>query len=75
MPTIYARAQALSSHSAEILPSSAPTANTLTVEDTDAYVREMEPKAVIEREDLPGGTVIYRTDTAGLLKRYSFTPV
>ena len=47
----------------------------VSVEDTDAYVRHMEPRAVIEREDLPNGSVIYHTDTAGLRKRYSFTPI
>ena len=47
----------------------------VSVDDTDAYIRQLEPRAVIEREDLAGGTVIYHTDTAGLLKRYSFTPI
>ena len=47
----------------------------VSVADTDAYVRALEPRASIEREDLSDGTVIYHTDTAGLLKRYSFTPV
>ena len=47
----------------------------VSVEDTDAYVRDLEPRASIEKEELSDGTVIYRTDTAGLLKRYSFTPI
>ena len=47
----------------------------VSVEDTDAYIRALEPRAVIEREDLADGAVIYRTDTAGLRKRYSFTPL
>ena len=47
----------------------------IATDDTDAFVRAMEPRAVIEREDLSGGTVIYHTDTAGLRKRYSFTPI
>ena len=44
-------------------------------EDPDAYVRALEPRADIEREDLAGGTVVYHTNTAGLRKRYSFTPI
>lgn len=47
----------------------------VTVEDTDAYIRGLEPRAAIEREDLSDGTIRYHTDTAGLLKRYSFTPI
>lgn len=47
----------------------------VSVEDTDAYVRDLEPRAFIEKEELSDGTVIYHTDTAGLLKRYSFTPI
>ena len=45
------------------------------VEDTDAYVRNLEPRAVIEKEVLSDGAVIYHTDTAGLCKRYSFTQI
>ena len=41
----------------------------------DAYIRALEPRAEIEREDLAGGAVVYHTNTAGLLKRYSFTPL
>ena len=47
----------------------------VSVEDTDAYVREMEPRATIEKEELSDGSRIYHTDTAGLHKRYSFTPL
>ena len=47
----------------------------VSVEDPGAYIRQLEPRAEIEREDLPDGTVILHTNTAGLLKRYSFTPV
>ena len=47
----------------------------VTVEDTDAYVREMEPRASIEKEEFSDGSLIYHTDTAGLRKRYSFTPL
>ena len=47
----------------------------VSVEDTDAYIRALEPRAKIQREDLADGTVVYHTDTAGLLKRYSFTPL
>ena len=47
----------------------------VSVADTDAYVRDLEPRASIEKEELSDGTVIYHTDTAGLLKRYSFTPI
>lgn len=45
------------------------------VEDTDAYIRATEPRATVEKEVLSGGTVIYNTNTAGLRKRYSFTPL
>ena len=38
----------------------------VSVEDTDAYIRTL---------DLADGAVVYHTDTAGLLKRYSFTPL
>lgn len=47
----------------------------VAVEDTDAYVRSMEPRASVEKEILENGTVIYNTNTAGLRKRYSFTPI
>ena len=47
----------------------------VSLEDTDAYVRAQEPRASIEKETLADGTVVYHTDTAGLLKRYSFTPI
>ena len=47
----------------------------VTVEDTDAYVRDLEPRAAIEKESLEDGSVIYHTNTAGLIKRYSFTPL
>ena len=47
----------------------------IAVEDPDAYVRNLEPRALIEKEELSDGTLIYHTDSAGLLKRYSFTPV
>ncbi len=47
----------------------------VSVADTDAYVRQMEPRATIEKEVLPDGALVYRTDTAGLRKRYSFTPI
>ena len=40
-----------------------------------AYVRELEPRAEIEEESLSDGTRIFHTNTAGLLKRYSFTPI
>ncbi len=45
------------------------------VADTDAYIRSLEPRADIEKETFSDGTVIYHTDTAGLKKRYSFTPI
>ena len=47
----------------------------VSVEDTEAYVRSLEPRAEIEREELSGGAVAYRTNTAGLRKRYTFTPL
>lgn len=45
------------------------------VADTDAFIRTTEPRATVEKEVLSGGTVIYNTNTAGLRKRYSFTPL
>lgn len=45
------------------------------VADTDAFIRATEPRATVEKEVLSGGTVIYNTNTAGLRKRYSFTPL
>ena len=47
----------------------------VAVADTDAYVRSLEPRAEIEKEELSDGTVIYHTNTAGLRKRYSFSPI
>lgn len=47
----------------------------VSVADTDAYIRDMEPRAEIEKETLSDGSVIYHTNTAGLRKRYSFTPI
>ena len=47
----------------------------VSVEDTDAYIRQLEPRASIEREELSDGSRIYHTDPAGLQKRYSFTPL
>ena len=47
----------------------------ISVEDPAAYIRQLEPRAVIEKEELSDGTLIFHTDTAGLHKRYSFTPV
>ena len=47
----------------------------VSVEDTEAYVRSLEPRAEIEREELSGGAVAYHTNTAGLRKRYTFTPL
>ena len=44
-------------------------------DDTDAYIRRLEPTAQIEREDLSDGAVVYHTNAEGLLKRYSFTPI
>ena len=47
----------------------------VSVEDTDDYVRRLEPRASIEKGLRENGTVSYNTDTAGLHKRYSFTPI
>lgn len=47
----------------------------VSVEDPDAYIRELEPRAEIEKEELSDGSLIFHTNTAGLLKRYSFTPI
>ena len=45
------------------------------VEDTDAFIRATESRATVEKEVLSNGTVIYNSNTAGLRKRYSFTPL
>jgi len=45
------------------------------VADPDAYVRAMEANAEVEKETLSNGTLIYHTNSAGLRKRYSFTPI
>ena len=47
----------------------------VSVDDPDRYIRETEPRAAVEKEVLDNGTLIYNTDTAGLRKRYSFTPL
>ena len=47
----------------------------VSVEDPDAYIRELEPRAEIEKEELSDGSLIFHTNTAGLLKRYAFTPI
>ena len=47
----------------------------VSVEDTEAYVRSLEPRAEIEREEPSGGAVAYHPNTAGLRKRYTFTPL
>ena len=47
----------------------------VATDDTDAYIRGLEPTAQIEREDLSDGAVVYHTNAEGLLKRYSFTPI
>jgi len=46
----------------------------VATDDTDAYIRQLEPRANIEREDLADGAVIYHVECSGLRKRYSFTP-
>lgn len=47
----------------------------ISLDDVEAYVRKLEPKASIEKDELSDGTLIYNTDTVGLRKRYSFTPI
>ena len=47
----------------------------ISVEDTDAYMASIEPRAAITRTDMPGGVILSDTDIAGLRKRYSFTPL
>lgn len=42
--------------------------------DTDSLIRQLEPRADIQREDLADGAVIYHVSCCGLRKRYSFTP-
>lgn len=47
----------------------------VSIDDTDSYIKKLEPRALIKRDELSDGTIVYDTDTAGLRKRYSFTPV
>ena len=47
----------------------------VSVEDTEAYVRSLEPRAEIEREELSGGAGAHPNNTAGLRKRSTFTPL
>jgi len=47
----------------------------VSVDDPDEYVRSTEPQAEIEKETLSNGTLIFNTNSAGLRKRYSFTPI
>jgi len=47
----------------------------ISTEDTDQWMRQSEPHAEIEREDLSGGSVIYHVNASGLRKKYSFTPI
>ena len=51
------------------------TFQTVETRDPETYVRGIEAQAKIIREDLKGGSVIVHTDTAGLLKRYTFSPI
>jgi len=51
------------------------TFQTVETSDPETYVRGIEAQAKIIREDLKDGTVIIHTDTAGLLKRYTFSPI
>ena len=46
----------------------------VSVADTDLYIRQLEPRAEIQREEFSDGTVVYHTNCSGLRKRYSFTP-
>ena len=46
----------------------------VSVEDTEAYVRSLEPRAEIEREELSGGAGAFPTNNAGLRKRSTFKP-
>lgn len=47
----------------------------ISLDDPDAYMAAIEPRAQITRTDMPGGVIIYDTDISGLRKRYSFTPL
>jgi len=47
----------------------------VSVADPDAYLRELEPHAEIEKETFSNGTLVYHTNAEGLRKRYSFTPI
>ncbi len=43
-------------------------------DDTDRYIRQLEPRGDIRREELGRGAVAYHVNCSGLRKRYSFTP-
>ena len=44
----------------------------VSVEDTEAYVRSLEPRAEIEREAISGGAGAYHTNTDGMRKSQTF---
>jgi len=44
-------------------------------DDPDAFLSNLEPGAEMEKEVLADGTLVYRVNSNGLRKRYSFTPV
>ena len=48
----------------------------VTTDDPYEYVGELlkGKEVVLEREDLPDGTVIINADVSGLMQRFSFTP-
>lgn len=50
----------------------------VTTDDPEAEVRQFlkdSAGAVITREDLSDGSIVFHVDVSGLLQRYTFTPV
>ena len=50
----------------------------ITTDDPEAEVRKLlkdSADAVITREDMSDGSIVFNVDASGLLQRYSFTPV
>lgn len=50
----------------------------IITDDPEAEVRKLlkdSADAVITREDMSDGSIVFHVDASGLLQRYSFTPV
>ncbi len=47
------------------------------IEDLEAYIKNKhkDKGILLEKSELPDGTIIYDVNTAGILQRYSFTEI